>query len=51
MAARRSCSALLAVMVLAVGLWPEPLVDADACLVDNLLQHIQQIKLVIAAGI
>ena len=34
----------LAVAVLLVGLWPEPLVEPDACFGGSLLQHIQQPK-------
>jgi NADH-quinone oxidoreductase subunit M len=41
---------VLAVAVLLVGLWPEPLVNMMHASVDSLLQHIQQPKFDIAGG-
>jgi NADH-quinone oxidoreductase subunit M len=40
----------IAVAVLAVGLWPAPLVDLMHASVDQLLQHIQQPKFPVAGG-
>ena len=40
----------LAVAVLMVGLWPEPLVNLMHASVDQLLQHIQQPKFTIAGN-
>jgi NADH-quinone oxidoreductase subunit M len=40
----------IAVAVLLVGLWPEPLVNLMHASVDQLLQHIQQSKLPLAGG-
>ncbi len=40
----------IAVAVLLVGLWPEPLVNLMHASVDQLLQHIQQPKIPLAAG-
>jgi NADH-quinone oxidoreductase subunit M len=41
---------VLAVAVLLVGLWPQPLVELMHASVDSLLQHIQQPKIGIAGG-
>ncbi|MGD8345999.1 MAG: NADH-quinone oxidoreductase subunit M [Lysobacterales bacterium] len=41
---------VVAVAVLLVGVWPQPLVDLMHASVDNLLQHIQQPKFVLAGG-
>jgi NADH-quinone oxidoreductase subunit M len=40
----------IAVAVLLVGLWPEPLVNLMHASVDQLLQHVQQSKLPLAGG-
>ena len=40
----------IAVAVLLVGLWPEPLVNLMHASVDQLLQHIQQSKIPLTAG-
>jgi NADH-quinone oxidoreductase subunit M len=39
---------ILAVAVLGVGLWPEPLVNLMHASVEHLLQHIQQPKFSVA---
>jgi NADH-quinone oxidoreductase subunit M len=40
----------IAVAVLLVGLWPQPLVELMHTSVDSLLQHIQQSKIVLVGG-
>ncbi|MEJ2385431.1 MAG: NADH-quinone oxidoreductase subunit M [Xanthomonadales bacterium] len=40
----------IAVAVLVVGLWPQPLVELMHASVDSLLQHIQQSKIVLVGG-
>jgi len=40
----------IAVAVLLVGLWPEPLVNLMHASVDQLLQHVQQSKIPLAGG-
>ena len=40
----------IAAAVLLVGLWPAPLVDLMHASVDQLLQHIQQSKIVVVGG-
>ena len=41
---------ILAFMVLLVGLWPQPLVEMMHVSVEQLLEHIQQSKIVVAGG-
>jgi NADH-quinone oxidoreductase subunit M len=40
----------IAVAVLLVGVWPQPLVELMHASVDSLLQHIQQSKIVLVGG-
>ena len=40
----------IAVAVLVVGIWPQPLVELMHASVDSLLQHIQQSKIVLVGG-